>query len=106
MEMSRPNWHIVKSIPKVTGFVGGNDPVPIPESDVNAMINLAKEQAPRLATTYVKGDTVEVIDGPFQSFSGVIDEVNAEKEKVRVIVVIFGRQTPIELDYLQVKRIG
>jgi transcriptional antiterminator NusG len=106
MEMSTENWHVVKSIPKVTGFVGGKAPVPIPESDVNVMINLAKEQAPRLVAKYVKGDTVEVIDGPFQTFTGVVDEVNAEKEKVRVIVSIFGRQTPIELDYLQVKRVG
>jgi transcriptional antiterminator NusG len=106
MEMSTQNWHAVKSIPKVTGFVGGNSPVPIPESDVNVMISLAKEQAPRLASRYVKGDSVEVIDGPFQTFTGVVDEVNADKEKVRVIVSIFGRQTPIELDYLQIKRVG
>lgn len=106
MEMTTENWHVVKSIPKVTGFVGGKSPVPIPESDVNVMISLAKEQAPRLAAKYVKGDSVEVIDGPFQTFTGVVDEVNAEKEKVRVIVSIFGRQTPIELDYLQIKRVG
>ena len=106
MEMSTQNWHIVKSIPKVTGFVGGNSPVPIPESDVAVMISLAKEQGPRLAARYTKGDAVEVIDGPFQTFTGVVDEVNAEKEKVRVIVSIFGRQTPIELDYLQIKRVG
>jgi transcriptional antiterminator NusG len=106
MEMSTQNWHVVKSIPKVTGFVGGNSPVPIPESDVNVMISLAKEQAPRLASKYVKGDTVEVVDGPFQTFTGVVDDVNADKEKVRVIVSIFGRQTPIELDYLQIKRVG
>lgn len=106
MEMNTNNWHLVKSIPKVTGFVGGNNPVPIPQADVNVMMNLAKEQAPRLASKYVKGDAIEVIDGPFQSFNGVVDEVNPEKEKVRVIVSIFGRQTPIELDYLQIKRVG
>ncbi|MDR2869075.1 MAG: transcription termination/antitermination protein NusG [Deferribacteraceae bacterium] len=104
MEMSTQNWHTVKSIPKVTGFVGGISPVPIPESDVNVMINLAKEQGPRMASKYVKGDTVEVVDGPFLGFTGVVEEVNPEKEKVRVIVSIFGRQTPIELDYLQVKQ--
>ncbi len=106
MEMTTQNWHVVKSIPKVTGFVGGITPVPIPEADVNVMLNLAKEQGPRLAAKYVKGDSVEVIDGPFQTFTGVVDEVNPEKEKVRVIVSIFGRQTPIELDYLQIKRVG
>ena len=106
MEMTTHNWHIVKSIPKVTGFVGGNVPVPIQESDVNVMLNLAKEQGPRLATRYVKGDAVKVIDGPFQDFLGIVEEVNPEKEKVRVIVTIFGRQTPIELDYLQIRREG
>jgi transcriptional antiterminator NusG len=106
MEMSTSNWHVVKSIPKVTGFVGGINPVPIPENDVKAMIDLAKSQAPRIASKYVEGDRVEVIDGPFQGFTGVVEEVTPEKEKVRVIVSIFGRQTPVELDYLQVKRIG
>ncbi|MGA1861770.1 transcription termination/antitermination protein NusG [Deferribacter thermophilus] len=106
MEMNTKNWHIVKSIPKVTGFVGGRNPVPIPEQDVKVMLDLVKEQAPRLASKFIKGDKVEVIDGPFQGFTGVIEEVNPDKEKVKVIVTIFGRQTPIELDYLQVKRIG
>ena len=104
MEMNKNLWHVVKSLPKVTGFVGGVDPVPISETDVNAMLALAKSEAPRIALTYIKNDVVEVIDGPFQGFDGVVDEVTPEKEKVRVIVSIFGRQTPIELDYLQVKR--
>ena len=104
MEMNKNLWHVVKSLPKVTGFVGGVDPVPISETDVNAMLALAKSEAPRIASTYIKNDVVEVIDGPFQGFDGVVDEVTPEKEKVRVIVSIFGRQTPIELDYLQVKR--
>ncbi|ADD67160.1 NusG antitermination factor [Denitrovibrio acetiphilus DSM 12809] len=106
MEMSTTNWHVVKSIPKVTGFVGGINPVPIPEHDVKAMIDLAKSESPRIASKYVEGDTVEVIDGPFLGFTGTVDEVNPDKEKVRVIVSIFGRQTPVELDYLQVKRVG
>lgn len=106
MEMNTTNWHVVKSIPKVTGFVGGINPVPIPEHDVKAMIDLAKSESPRIASKYVEGDTVEVIDGPFLGFTGLVDEVNPEKEKVRVIVSIFGRQTPVELDYLQVKRVG
>ncbi|MBQ3034324.1 MAG: transcription termination/antitermination protein NusG [Deferribacterales bacterium] len=104
MSMNNDNWHIVKSLPKVTGFVGGKDPVSIPESDVEAMIALAKSEAPRIASKYIIGDIVEVIDGPFQGFAGTVEEVSPEKEKVRVVVSIFGRQTPIELDYLQVKR--
>lgn len=106
MVMTTSNWHVVKSIPKVTGFVGGINPVPIPEQDVKAMIDLAISQAPRMASTYIKDDSVEVIDGPFQGFTGTVEEVNPEKEKIRVIVSIFGRQTPVELDYLQVKRVG
>lgn len=105
MDMNTSNWHVVKSLPKVTGFVGGINPVSIPEVDVEAMIALAKSDAPRMASKYIKGDLVEVIDGPFLGFTGNVEEVNPEKEKVRVIVSIFGRQTPIELDYLQVKRI-
>lgn len=105
MEMDKHLWHTVKSLPKVTGFVGGVDPVSIPESDVEAMIALAKSEAPRIASKYIKGDIVEVVDGPFLGFSGNVEEVNPEKEKVRVVVSIFGRQTPIELDYLQVKRV-
>ncbi len=105
MEMDTKLWHVVKSLPKVTGFVGGITPVPIPESDVDAMIALAKSEAPRIASKYIKGDIVEVVDGPFSGFSGNVEEVSPEKEKVRVVVSIFGRQTPIELDYLQVKRV-
>ncbi|MDR2104327.1 MAG: transcription termination/antitermination protein NusG [Deferribacteraceae bacterium] len=104
MNMDINNWHIVKSIPKVTGFVGGQSPFPVPESDVKAIMDLAREQAPRNVSKYVKGDHIEVVDGPFSSFEGIVDEVNTEREKVRVIVTIFGRQTPLELDYLQIKR--
>jgi len=103
MEMNTENWHKVKSIPKVTGFVGGVNPVPIPEQDVKAMIDLAKSEAPRIALKFIKGDVVEVVDGPFQGFTGVVDEVNSEKEKVKVVVSIFGRQTPIDLDFYKLK---
>lgn len=106
MEMDTTNWHKVKSVPKVTGFVGGISPVPIPEQDVKAMIDLAKSQAPRMASKYIKGDSVEVTDGPFTGFVGIVEEVNPDKEKVKLIVSIFGRQTPVELDYLQIKRVG
>jgi transcriptional antiterminator NusG len=106
MEMTTENWQLIKNTPRVTGFVGGIDPVPIPEQDVKAMINLAKSQAPRMATKFITGDKVEVIDGPFQGFTGLVEEVNPEKEKVKVIVSIFGRQTPIELDYYQINRVG
>lgn len=106
MNMTTDNWQIIKNTPRVTGFVGGIDPVPIPEQDVKAMISLAKSQAPRMATKFISGDKVEVVDGPFQGFTGIVEEVNPEKEKVKVVVSIFGRQTPIELEYYQVSRVG
>ncbi|MDY6821843.1 MAG: transcription termination/antitermination protein NusG [Deferribacterota bacterium] len=106
MEMTTENWQLIKNTPRVTGFVGGTNPVAIPENDVKAMVDLAKSQAPRMAIKFIAGDKIEVIDGPFQGFTGIVDEVNPEKEKVKVVVSIFGRQTPIELDYYQINRIG
>lgn len=103
MEMNKDLWHVIKSIPKVTGFVGGTDPFAIPEKDVENMLALARSEAPRIATKYIKGDNVDIIDGPFKEFSGVVDEVMAEKEKLRVLVSVFGRQTPVELNYYEVK---
>lgn len=103
MEMNKNLWHVIKSIPKVTGFVGGTDPFAIPEKDVENMLALARSEAPRIATKFIKGDNVDVIDGPFKDFSGVVDEVMPEKEKLRVIVTVLGRQTPVEFDYYQVK---
>lgn len=103
MRMTTDNWHVVKNIPKVTGFVGGREPFSIPEKDVKSMLDLAKSDAPRLASTYVSGDAIEVTDGPFMGYSGVVEEVNAEREKVRVTVKIFGRDTSVELGYFQIK---
>lgn len=105
MHMSTENWHIVKGIPRVTGFVGGNNPVPISEKDVRAMLDLAKQEAPRLAAQFIAGDKVEVLDGPFSGYAGVVDEVNVQKERVRVIVRIFGRDTAVDLGYFQIKRL-
>ncbi|GAB7141220.1 transcription termination/antitermination protein NusG [Deferribacterales bacterium RsTz2092] len=104
MEMSTENWNVVRAVARVTGFIGGVEPVPIPQADVDAMLSRASEQAPRLMSKFNKGDSIEVTDGPFLGFPGMIDEVNVEREKVRVIVSVFGRQTPIELSYLQIRR--
>lgn len=106
MEMNTKTWHVVKSTPRVTAFVGGVSPSPIPESDVNSLIHMAKERAARMVGKFVKGDSVEIIDGPFQSFIGAVEEVNENMEMARVIVSIFGRQTPVEVAYHQIKHVG
>jgi transcriptional antiterminator NusG len=107
MEMNDQLWHEVKNTPRVTGFVGGgNSPVPLSSDEVNSILyrqeNSAK--APRPKMTYEKGETVKITDGPFANFSGRIDEINAERNTLRVLVTIFGRATPVELDFLQVEK--
>ena len=108
MDLTNETWHVVKDTPKVTGFVGNkNNPVPVPESEVQKMTNrIAEGEAkPRPRITFVEGETVRVVDGPFSNFNGVVEEVNMDKGKVRVSVSIFGRATPVELDFIQVEKI-
>jgi transcription termination/antitermination protein NusG len=105
MEMSDNTWHIVKDTPKVTGFIGGKDkPTPIPDKDVENLKTRIDEGTlkPKPKFKFEEGDHVRIIDGPFTNFDGVIDEVKPEKGKLRVIVSIFGRSTPVELDFIQV----
>jgi transcriptional antiterminator NusG len=105
MELNDETWHLVKNTPKVTGFLGSNDkPFPVSDSDVDALITKIDEGTlkPKPKFKFEVGDHVKIIDGPFTNFDGVIDEVKAEKGKLRVIVSIFGRQTPVELDFIQV----
>lgn len=110
MELNKRTWHIVKETPKVSGFVGGgNDPasVPsVPEREVLAITNQIAEGSTRPAPKqrFEDGETVRVTDGPFANFSGVVDEVNLDKGKLRVLVSIFGRATPVELDFTQVEK--
>lgn len=108
MEMSDEGWHLVRSIPGVTGFIGaGREPVPLPEDEVNEIIRQTEERkekpAPRVM--FSKGEGVRVIEGPFANFSGTIDEVNAQRGKLKVMVSIFGRNTPVELEFWQVERL-
>lgn len=108
MILNNDTWHIVKDTPKITGFVGDkNNPLPVPESEVQKMTNrIAEGQAkPRPKISFKDGETVRVVDGPFSNFSGVVEEVNMEKGKVKVLVSIFGRSTPVELDFIQVEKI-
>lgn len=104
--------HIIKSITNVIGFLGetkGGDPVPLRQSEVNRMLGkvdeLAVEADANVAIPYVIGETVKVIDGPFNGFDGTIEKINEEKRKLEVMVKIFGRKTPLELSYMQVEKI-
>jgi transcriptional antiterminator NusG len=107
MIMSERTWYLVKSTPKITGFVGGSTrPPPISESEVRRVTRQIAEGTEKLKPKIVfeKGDSVRVIDGPFSNFSGVIEEVESEKGKLRVLVSIFGRATPVEMDFVQVEK--
>ncbi|MBZ5608899.1 MAG: transcription termination/antitermination protein NusG [Acidobacteriia bacterium] len=108
MEMNDQLWHEVKNTPRVTGFVGGgNSPVPLSAEEVNNILYRQQTSAkqPRPKMTFEKNETVKIIDGPFANFSGKIDEINSERNTLRVLVTIFGRATPVELDFLQVEKI-
>jgi transcription termination/antitermination protein NusG len=108
MEMDDELWHAVKSTPRVTGFVGGGTrPVPLTADEVNAVLyrQASSAERPRPKMTFEKNETVKIIDGPFTNFSGKVDEINLERNTLRVMVTIFGRSTPVELDFLQVEKI-
>lgn len=108
MEMDDETWHLVKSTPKVTGFVGGtaNKPAPISEKEVQAILDQMREgvEKPRPKVLFEVGEVVRVIDGPFTDFNGNVEEVNYDKSKLRVSVMIFGRATPVELGFGQVEK--
>jgi len=107
MEMNDALWHEVKNTPRVTGFVGGgNAPVPLSPDEVNSILyrQASSAERPRPKMTFEKNDPVRIIDGPFANFSGKVDEVNAERGTLRVMVTIFGRATPVELEFLQVEK--
>ncbi|HWR53625.1 MAG TPA: transcription termination/antitermination protein NusG [Bryobacteraceae bacterium] len=109
MEMNDDLWHAVKSTPRVTGFVGGgNTPVPLSATEVNDILyrQATSAERPRPRQTFEKGETVRINDGPFASFSGRVDEVNPERNTVRVLVTIFGRSTPVELEFGQVEKVA
>lgn len=107
MMMNEATWYLVKSTPKITGFVGGTTKPPaIPDNEVRKITSQIAEGAERIKpkVSYDKGDSVRVVDGPFTNFNGVIDEVDQEKGKLRVLVSIFGRATPVEMDFVQVEK--
>jgi transcriptional antiterminator NusG len=106
MELNDETWHIVKETSKVTGFVGGNAPFPIPDDEVSKITRRMEEGAekPRPKVLFEVGETVRVVDGPFLNFSGVVEDVKPDKGKLRVTVTIFGRATPVELEFMQVEK--
>jgi transcriptional antiterminator NusG len=106
MELNDETWHVVKETSKVTGFVGGNNPVAIPDEEVMKITRRIEEGAekPRPKVLFEVGETVRVIDGPFLNFSGVVEDVKPDKGKLRVMVSIFGRSTPVELEFMQVEK--
>ena len=109
MVMNEDTWHVVKETPKVTGFVGDvKDPAPLTEDEVRRLIGQIEQGAasPRSRMSFEQGETVKVIDGPFTEFNGTVEEVKPEKGKVRVLISIFGRATPVELDFVQVEKLA
>lgn len=107
MIMTEYAWNLIQSIPKVTGFVGGkNRPTPMKDSEAENILALmeTRKESHRPKFSFDKGEEVRIIDGPFSGFNGVVDEVNYDKGKLRVSVSIFGRQTPVELDFVQVSK--
>ncbi|QIK37192.1 transcription termination/antitermination protein NusG [Caldichromatium japonicum] len=109
MEMNDETWHLVKSVPKVMGFIGGTTdrPVPIPDFQAEAILQRLQEgsEKPRPKVLYEAGEAVRVIDGPFADFNGVVEEVDYDKSRIKVSVAIFGRSTPVELEFSQVEKL-
>jgi transcriptional antiterminator NusG len=108
MNMTDNAWHVVKNTPKVTGFVGaGAKPTPLTKEEVEQILTQVKTAAekPKPKYTFDKGDQVRINEGPFAGFNGVVDEVNTDKNTLKVMVTIFGRSTPVELDFLQVEKL-
>jgi transcriptional antiterminator NusG len=106
MIMGDDSWYVVRNTPGVTGFVGsGNRPMPLQDAEVKAILKQMKMETPKVKVSFSKGERVKVVDGPFTDFIGVVDEINPERGKVKVLVSFFGRETPVELDFLQVSRL-
>ena len=107
MEMSDESWHVVKNTPKVTGFVGtGRNPTPLTQSEVDQIVEqvVTAKEKPKPKYVFEKGEMVKIVDGPFNNFTGVVDDVNIDRGTLKVMVTIFGRQTPVELEFLQVQK--
>ena len=108
MQMSDAGWHVVKNTPKVTGFVGsGKKPTPLSQVEVDQILEqvVSAQEKPKPKYIFDRSEPVKIIDGPFNNFSGIVDEVNLDRNTLKVMVTIFGRQTPVELDFSQVQKL-
>ena len=106
MKMNDQSWSVVRNTPGVTGFVsGGSRPVPLQEHEVSQIMKQMEAEAPRVKVGFRQGQSIRVIDGPFIDFIGTVDEIDAEKGKVKVLLSLFGRETPVKLDFLQVEKL-
>ncbi len=105
MVMDEDSWYVVRNTPGVTGFVGmGNEPTPLRPEEVSQIMRRMEAEAPKIKVTFKPGQKVRIIDGPFNEFIGTVGDIDMEKAKVRVLVSFFGRETPVELDFLQVEK--
>jgi transcription termination/antitermination protein NusG len=105
MALTEESWYVVRNTPGVTGFVGmGNNPTPLRPEEVSQIVKRMEAEAPTVKVTFKVGERVRIIDGPFNDFRGVVSEIDMERTKVRVMVSFFGRETPVELDFLQVEK--
>jgi len=106
MTLTDDSWYVVRNTPGVTGFVGmGTKPTPLREEEVQRIITRMEAEAPKVKVTFKSGEKVRIVQGPFADFIGNVDDINMEKGKVRVMVSFFGRETPVELDFLQVEKV-
>lgn len=106
MKMNDNSWYVVRNTPGVTSFVGhGNKPTPLEEEEVKAILKQMEQEAPKVKVSYQVGQAVKIIDGPFTDFEGIVDAIDHERGRVRVLVSFFGREAPVELDFLQVTRL-
>ena len=105
MQLTEESWYVVRNTPGVTGFVGmGNNPTPLRQEEVAQIVKRMEAEAPTVKVTFKVGERVRIIDGPFNDFRGMVSEIDMERTKVRVMVSFFGRETPVELDFLQVEK--
>lgn len=105
MVMNEESWYVVRNTPGVTGFVGsGNQPIPLREEEVDRILKRMEAEAPKIKVNFKIGQQVRIIEGPFEDFMGVVDAIDLDRARVRVLVNFFGRETPVELDFLQVER--
>ena len=106
MNMNDQSWNVVRNTPGVTGFVGsGSKPTPLREAEADRILKQMEAEAPKVKVGFRQGQSVRVVDGPFIDFIGVVDEINLEKGKIKVLLSLFGRETPVELDFLQVHKL-